>query len=103
MFPAQALAEEMLARGWRVKLSTDDRGARYADGFPETVEVDVVPAATFARGGIGAKLAVLPKLASGVVRAARGFRRDRPQLVAGFGGYPGHGRRRPDETAAHHP
>ena len=25
MFPAQALAEAMLARGWRVKLSTDDR------------------------------------------------------------------------------
>ena len=28
MFPAQALAETMLARGWRVKLSTDARGAR---------------------------------------------------------------------------
>ncbi|MCE8469882.1 glycosyltransferase, partial [Rhodovulum sulfidophilum] len=34
MFPAQALAETMLARGWRVKLSTDARGARYAGGFP---------------------------------------------------------------------
>ena len=30
MFPAQALAERLLADGWRVKLSTDDRGARYA-------------------------------------------------------------------------
>ena len=28
MFPAQALAEAMIARGWRVKLSTDARGAR---------------------------------------------------------------------------
>ncbi|MCL4675666.1 MAG: glycosyltransferase, partial [Pararhodobacter sp.] len=35
MFPAQALAEELLARGWRVVLSTDARGARYAGGFPE--------------------------------------------------------------------
>ncbi|MEM9813566.1 MAG: glycosyltransferase, partial [Pseudomonadota bacterium] len=25
MFPAQALAEEMLSRGWRVDLSTDAR------------------------------------------------------------------------------
>ena len=25
MFPAQALAEELLMRGWRVKLSTDFR------------------------------------------------------------------------------
>ena len=32
MFPAQALAELLLAQGWRVKLSTDDRGARYAGG-----------------------------------------------------------------------
>ena len=37
MFPAQALAEEMLSRGWRVKLSTDARGMRYAGGFPEDV------------------------------------------------------------------
>ena len=41
MFPAQSLAEEMLARGWRVKLSTDDRGARYAGGFPDEVEIEV--------------------------------------------------------------
>ncbi|CTQ50234.1 undecaprenyldiphospho-muramoylpentapeptide beta-N-acetylglucosaminyltransferase [Jannaschia donghaensis] len=88
MFPAQSLAEEMLNRGWRVKLSTDDRGARYAGAFPDDVEVEVVPAATFARGGLGAKLGVAPKLAGGVFRALRGFRRDRPQIVAGFGGYP---------------
>ncbi|HHY03487.1 MAG TPA: UDP-N-acetylglucosamine--N-acetylmuramyl-(pentapeptide) pyrophosphoryl-undecaprenol N-acetylglucosamine transferase, partial [Paracoccus sp.] len=37
MFPAQALAERLLAAGWRVKLSTDDRGARYAAGFPPQV------------------------------------------------------------------
>ena len=35
MFPAQALAEVMLARGWRVRLSTDARGARYTGGFPD--------------------------------------------------------------------
>ena len=29
MFPAQALAEELLLRGWEVKLSTDERGARF--------------------------------------------------------------------------
>jgi len=37
MFPAQALAEVMLRKGWRVKLSTDARGARYTGGFPHTV------------------------------------------------------------------
>ena len=49
MFPAQALAEEMLARGWRVALATDPRGARYAGGFPAAVERRATPAATFAQ------------------------------------------------------
>ncbi|GIT90401.1 UDP-N-acetylglucosamine--N-acetylmuramyl-(pentapeptide) pyrophosphoryl-undecaprenol N-acetylglucosamine transferase [Jannaschia pagri] len=88
MFPAQSLAEEMLARGWRVKLSTDDRGARYAGGFPEDVDIEVVPAATFARGGLAAKAMVPVKLSGGVFRALKAFRADRPTLVAGFGGYP---------------
>ncbi|SFJ53653.1 undecaprenyldiphospho-muramoylpentapeptide beta-N-acetylglucosaminyltransferase [Jannaschia pohangensis] len=88
MFPAQSLAEEMLARGWRVKLSTDDRGARYSGGFPDDVEVEVLPSATFARGGLGAKIGVPFKLAGGVMRAMKAFRKDRPAVVAGFGGYP---------------
>ena len=55
MFPAQALAEAMLHRGWRVQLTTDVRGARYVGGFPHTVEIIELPSATFARGGIAAK------------------------------------------------
>ena len=50
MFPAQSLAETLLARGWHVRLSTDDRGARYAGGFPDAVEISRVASATFARG-----------------------------------------------------
>ena len=69
MFPAQALAEAMLARGWRVKLSTDARGARYAGGFPEAVKVERVASATFARGGVVAKLLVPFRIAGG--RAGR--------------------------------
>ncbi|EPX81239.1 N-acetylglucosamine transferase [Litoreibacter arenae DSM 19593] len=88
MFPAQALAEAMLARGWRVKLSTDARGARYTGGFPHTVEIEQVKSATPARGGIAGKLTAPFKLASGVLSAMMGFRRDRPTVVVGFGGYP---------------
>jgi UDP-N-acetylglucosamine--N-acetylmuramyl-(pentapeptide) pyrophosphoryl-undecaprenol N-acetylglucosamine transferase len=88
MFPAQSLAEEMLRRGWRVRLSTDDRGARYAGGFPGEVEIEVVRSATFARGGLMEKLGVPVKLGQGVAAAVQGFRRDRPAVVAGFGGYP---------------
>jgi UDP-N-acetylglucosamine--N-acetylmuramyl-(pentapeptide) pyrophosphoryl-undecaprenol N-acetylglucosamine transferase len=88
MFPAQALAEEMLARGWRVKLSTDARGARYAGGFPAAVEIVELSSATFARGGIAAKLAVPFRIAGGVVSALWSSLRDRPDVVVGFGGYP---------------
>ncbi|WP_212523598.1 UDP-N-acetylglucosamine--N-acetylmuramyl-(pentapeptide) pyrophosphoryl-undecaprenol N-acetylglucosamine transferase [Actibacterium sp. MT2.3-13A] len=88
MFPAQALAEAMLGRGWRVRLSTDARGARYTGGFPQAVEIEQVQAATFARGGLAAKALVPFKLAAGVVSAALKMRRDRPAVVVGFGGYP---------------
>jgi len=88
MFPAQALAEAMLDRGWRVKLSTDDRGARYAGGFPDAVEINIVKSATFARGGIVAKLAVPFRILAGIGGAKWRMFRDKPDVVVGFGGYP---------------
>ena len=88
MFPAQALAEAMIARGWRVKLSTDARGARYAGGFPASVEVVVSGSGTFARGGVLAKLAVPFKIAGGILGATARMLIDRPAVVVGFGGYP---------------
>lgn len=88
MFPAQALAELMLARGWRVQLSTDARGARYAGGFPPEVTVRKVGSATFARGGVLARLLVPLRVLGGVAAALAGFLRDRPDIVVGFGGYP---------------
>jgi len=90
MFPAQALAEAMVRRGWRVKLSTDARGARYTGGFPHVVAVEQVASATFARGGMLAKLAVpfrdrCAAVAGGLARdAARPARRRWWALV----GYP---------------
>lgn len=88
MFPAQALAEIMLRRGWRVRLSTDARGARFTGGFPHVVEVEQVASATFARGGRLARAAVPFRVAGGVLAASARMLRDRPDLVAGFGGYP---------------
>ena len=88
MFPAQALAEAMLARGWRVKLSTDVRGARYTGGFPHAVEIEQVGSATFARGGLAAKLRAPFTILGGVVSAVVKMLRDKPAVVVGFGGYP---------------
>ncbi len=88
MFPAQALAEVMLTRGWRVKLSTDARGARYTSGFPHSVEIQQISSATFARGGLLAKALVPLRILGGVFGAVFGMLRDRPDVVVGFGGYP---------------
>ncbi|MGR3315595.1 undecaprenyldiphospho-muramoylpentapeptide beta-N-acetylglucosaminyltransferase [Roseovarius indicus] len=88
MFPAQALAEVMLRRGWRVKLSTDARGARYVGGFPHSTEIEQVASSTFARGGIFNKLLVPFHVLGGVIGASLRMMRDKPDIVVGFGGYP---------------
>lgn len=88
MFPAQALAEAMIAEGWRVKLTTDPRGARYAGAFPASVERIVLSSATFARGGLLARVAVPFVILGGVLGAVAALMRDRPSVVVGFGGYP---------------
>ena len=88
MFPAQALAEVLLGRGWKVTLSTDARGARYVGGFPDAVEIERVSSATFARGSLAAKAAAPFHIAGGVAGSVLRLRRARPRIVVGFGGYP---------------
>jgi UDP-N-acetylglucosamine--N-acetylmuramyl-(pentapeptide) pyrophosphoryl-undecaprenol N-acetylglucosamine transferase len=88
MFPAQSLAEVMLRRGWRVRLSTDARGARYTGGFAHSVEMEQVASATFSRGGLVNKLLAPFHILGGLLGSALRMRRDRPDIVVGFGGYP---------------
>ncbi|QPM89220.1 undecaprenyldiphospho-muramoylpentapeptide beta-N-acetylglucosaminyltransferase [Pseudooceanicola algae] len=88
MFPAQSLAEAMLARGWQVKLATDARGARYAGGFPDAVEVQEMSSATFARGGVLARAVVPLRIGAGALGATLRMMKEKPDVVVGFGGYP---------------
>ncbi len=88
MFPAQALAEAMLARGWRVRLATDARGARYAGGFPQEVERSVTASASLSQGGLARRAAAPFTIAAGAAASIAAMRRERPDCVAGFGGYP---------------
>jgi len=71
-----------------VKLSTDERGARYTGGFPEAVTIEVVASGTFSRGGLWAKLMVGPQIVRGTFAAMRAMMADKPAAVIGFGGYP---------------
>jgi UDP-N-acetylglucosamine--N-acetylmuramyl-(pentapeptide) pyrophosphoryl-undecaprenol N-acetylglucosamine transferase len=88
MFPAQALAEAMLAKGWRVTLSTDARGARYTQGFPAGVTIEETSSATFARGGPLAKITAPFRILGGILSATFRMMRTKPAVTVGFGGYP---------------
>jgi UDP-N-acetylglucosamine--N-acetylmuramyl-(pentapeptide) pyrophosphoryl-undecaprenol N-acetylglucosamine transferase len=88
MFPAQALAEELLVRGWEVKLSTDLRGARFTKNFPESVKIETVSSATFAKHGLISKLKVPFLILWGVFATLKAFSKHRPSIIVGFGGYP---------------
>jgi UDP-N-acetylglucosamine--N-acetylmuramyl-(pentapeptide) pyrophosphoryl-undecaprenol N-acetylglucosamine transferase len=88
MFPAQALAEEMISSGWQVKLSTDRRGARYANNFPSDVDVSIIKSATFSGASIIRTVLVPTIIFYGVLQSVLWFRSNRPVCIVGFGGYP---------------
>ncbi len=87
MFPAQAFADEMRARGWATALVTDERGAKYAQNFQADFRQQV-DAATFGSKLPHKLVGAALKLRKGTREAARLFSEKRPALVAGFGGYP---------------
>lgn len=85
MFPAEALARELQARGWRIVLATDRRGEQYAHAFPAEERL-ALDAAT-GRGPIGLAKAGVAIL-KGVVQARAALNRLDAAVVVGFGGYP---------------
>ncbi len=86
VFPAEALAGALAARGFRLALVTDDRGTRYG-GRLGTLDTHRLPirkmTGSFVRRFVGA-LSLIPGYL-----AARGLlARLAPAAVVGFGGYP---------------
>ncbi|GAA5541152.1 MULTISPECIES: undecaprenyldiphospho-muramoylpentapeptide beta-N-acetylglucosaminyltransferase [Brucella] len=87
LFPAEALAHELKSRGWDVHLATDARAQRFAGAFDES-HVHVIRSATIAGRNPIALLKTFWSLWQGNLDSRKLFRRLKPQLVAGFGGYP---------------
>jgi UDP-N-acetylglucosamine--N-acetylmuramyl-(pentapeptide) pyrophosphoryl-undecaprenol N-acetylglucosamine transferase len=86
MVPAAALAAELMRRGHRVALVSDERGVRFP-GLFEGVQTHVLPAGRFAGGPVGwAKAARQIWLGRAMAREL--YRTFRPAAVIGFGGYP---------------
>jgi UDP-N-acetylglucosamine--N-acetylmuramyl-(pentapeptide) pyrophosphoryl-undecaprenol N-acetylglucosamine transferase len=86
MVPAHALAEELLLRGHRVALITDDRGARIP-GLFGNVQVHVLPAGRLT-GGPAGWLRAARSIMTGRTMALRLYETFLPSAVIGFGGYP---------------
>ena len=75
MFPAQAFADEMRARGWTIALVTDERGKKYATNFPADWRLEV-DAATFGSKMPHKLLESALKLRKGTAEATQEFRED---------------------------
>lgn len=87
LFPAQALAEALVRRGYLIHLMTDERVRDHGRSFP-ALEIHQVPSATLSLR----KPYLLPfrlmKLWKGMRRASAVLGHVRPVALAGFGGYP---------------
>ncbi|MHA6297649.1 undecaprenyldiphospho-muramoylpentapeptide beta-N-acetylglucosaminyltransferase [Devosia sp. CAU 1758] len=87
LFPAMALAQELIRRGHAVELMTDHRVERYGADFPAR-QIHIVPAATPSGANpvrlVGAGITIT----RGIGTAWTRLRKLRPDAVVGFGGYP---------------
>ncbi|MEA1676882.1 undecaprenyldiphospho-muramoylpentapeptide beta-N-acetylglucosaminyltransferase [Nitrospirillum sp. BR 11163] len=86
LFPAEALARSLRARGLPVVLVTDTRGHAFGEGLAD-IPVHRVSAGTPGRGLVSKARTALSLLA-GTVQARRILKDLKPAAVVGFGGYP---------------
>ena len=86
MFPAAALAQDLVSRGYRVALVTDGRGKKFEKIFGD-IPVHPIKAGTLGVG-IWGKIRGAAALGVGMIQAGRLVEHLHPAVVVGFGGYP---------------
>lgn len=86
MFPADALARELVARGHNVVLATDARGKRF-EPFAGGIKLYVLSSGAII-GGLKGKIDSLRALIKGTQEAKVLLSELKPDVVVGFGGYP---------------
>jgi UDP-N-acetylglucosamine--N-acetylmuramyl-(pentapeptide) pyrophosphoryl-undecaprenol N-acetylglucosamine transferase len=87
IFPAEALAETLMAQGEYVILVTDQRFAHFKTGALSQVEKRIIRAGTVG-GNLYRKVTGVLALLVGILQARRLLKRLKPKVVIGFGGYP---------------
>lgn len=86
LYPAEALAQELLARGHTVVIVTDKRGSAFQN-LGDRVKIHCVRAATF-KAGLISKIKAVVDIGIGILQAARLVKEHKPAVIVGFGGYP---------------
>jgi len=86
IFPAEALAGELLGRGLKVALVTDRRGQAFGGRLPG-VDLHRIRAGR-PGASLASKIAAAAEIALGVFAARRLLRALAPDAAVGFGGYP---------------
>ena len=87
LFPAEALANALIARGYVVELATDERAVKYGAAFPARA-THRIPSATPSGRSLGARASAGLTLLSGTIAARSLIKKLKPLAVVGFGGYP---------------
>ncbi len=87
LFPAEALAHELIARGWEIHLATDERAKRFTKSFPAS-KIHIIRSATFASKNPVAIARTLWALLAGYRQSRKLLSDVSPKAVVGFGGYP---------------
>lgn len=87
LFPAEALAHELIRRGYSVHLATDRRAEKFAADFPGMSKI-VIASATLGSKNPIAALKTLWALFKGYRQSQALLRSIKPAAAVGFGGYP---------------
>ncbi len=87
LFPAQALGEELVRRGYVVHLMSDERVKEYGSKFP-AADTHVIPSSTILIRKPWTWFGSLSRLWAGYKKARAVFDTVKPAAVIGFGGYP---------------
>jgi UDP-N-acetylglucosamine--N-acetylmuramyl-(pentapeptide) pyrophosphoryl-undecaprenol N-acetylglucosamine transferase len=86
LFPAEALARELLSRGHRVVIHTERRGAQYTQALAG-IEHVVLPASSL-EGGVSSKLQAVGTILNAIRLSRHDLKQRKAALLVGFGGYP---------------
>jgi UDP-N-acetylglucosamine--N-acetylmuramyl-(pentapeptide) pyrophosphoryl-undecaprenol N-acetylglucosamine transferase len=87
LFPAEALAGELMTRGHEIVVMTDKRGTGYGDVFPGA-DIAIVPSAAFSDRSILGLISAPFEILAGIAVSFAKLKKLKPSAVVGFGGYP---------------